>query len=130
MEKETKIAITFSIIFFIIVIAIIIYSVVLTTNTVEASSCPQTTGDFGVQPNMAGVVLQNCGTTKTEQCTFNNITSLSDAVNQCNAITGCNAFEYSFYTNIMNVIDINSKIISNENFDVYVRQNPVLINHT
>ena len=127
MESDVKISLTFCIIFFLIVVGIIIYTVVLTSNNIDPGSCPQTIGDFGVQPNTTGVVLQNCGTSKTEQCTFNNISSLNDAVNQCNAIQGCDAFEYSSYTNIMNVIDKNAKVISNNSFDLYVRQNPVMI---
>lgn len=127
METDTKVAIAFCIIFFIIAIGIMIYCVVLSTNKIDSSTCPQTTGDFGVQPNKSGAVVSICGTTKTEQCTFNNITSLNDAINQCNSIQGCEAFEYSFYTNIMNIIDKNNKIESNTNFDIYVRQNPIIL---
>lgn len=127
MDTDAKIAIIFCVVFFFLFIGVVIYCVYVSTHNIESGSCPHTTGDFGVQVNKSGLVLEICGTTKTEQCTFNNITSLSDAINVCNAVSGCEAFEYSSYDNMMNIIDKNSKIITSDTYDLYVRQNPIII---
>lgn len=127
MDNNAKISL-FAIIFLtIVIIALIIYSTSVRTSLINPNNCPSTTGNFGVTPLTSGVTINTCGPGLNEPCSFTDVLSLSQAINICNATEFCRAFVYNQNTHVMSIINPEDAVSQDENFDLYVRQNPLVV---
>ena len=126
ITNEEIILYTFLIFFFIIILFLIAYNVFLYTSMVLPENVPRIKGDFAVQTNRSGSVSKLCGSNADSVCLFTNISTLSDAINTCNALSEvCDNFTYSDLTQIMNIISSESITINPDGQDplnIYSRQ--------
>jgi hypothetical protein len=76
--------------------------------------------EYGIQPNMDGVLLNVCGPTGDQPCLFNTPT-VAQAIDQCNVLgTLCGQFAYVENTGQMRVIS-DSGQFSSVGTDTYLR---------
>jgi hypothetical protein len=116
-----------------------IYDDVTTKNTtISPSQCPKGITQFGVNVRSVGnIISTSCGTSGTDTCTFNNITSLGEAVDICNAnINICSVFSYSpnaindgqgNISGIMSIVTSAGGVSPSTSYDSYFLQIPSVL---
>lgn len=125
------------IIFFISSILFLILYLDARTNKISSENCPKILSDYALIPNVDPGTLKpqyTCTSTPngapgTSLCTFNGITSLTQATTICGLYTNnqCNGFAYNNSTNTMTIINTGYSIdstskVTEQNFDVYLKQ--------
>lgn len=125
------------IIFFITSILFLILWLDSKTNKISSENCPKVLSNYALIPNVDPGILKpqyTCGANPngapgTSLCTFNGITSLSQATSICGLYTNnqCNGFAYNNSTNTMTIINTGYAIdstakVTDQNFDVYLKQ--------
>lgn len=117
-----------------IITVVIVFGIMMYYYTKQSSEkilpsrCPVVKGLFGLVSGKIGSPLSICGNQSSSSCVFNNITSLTNAVNLCLSYpTLCNAFSYSASTNTVYFISPTSVLNNSNIFDTYVLQNNVTL---
>ena len=126
MSSDTSWIILTSSLTLIIIIFIFLYtfSSVYYTNQHVRVEC-NCYGDWGVFPNVGANTLNRCGPDNTQPCLFN-ISSLSEAVAQCNQVKDfCNSFVYNETTRQMSIVDSSTSFAS-PGVDLFVRQHGIV----
>jgi hypothetical protein len=111
-----------------------IYTSVTTSNKfINPSKCPKQTTEFGVTPlTLGNKILSQCGTDKSQVCTFSNIGNLSEAIDLCHQYANiCTSFSYAAGVlatttaskqGIMNIISATDGLSSSTIYDTYTQQ--------
>lgn len=106
------------VVFSVILLIVVIYQSAVLINP---NQCKSSFGNYGVFPSSEGSILNACGITKSEPCTFPT-SNLTEAVNICTADPLCKFFTYDELTGLM-YYNVNSTVTpSSDNFDVYAKQ--------
>lgn len=92
------------------------------------SQCGASYGTYSVDPGRSAQILQTCGSSANQPCTFTEIT-LSDAVALCDQNADkCDAFFFSEVTRNMSFLDITSDTIPTTWGGIYRRKvNPTTL---
>jgi hypothetical protein len=132
---DNYIYILFIIVFFIFFIFLLFENVVLSQILINPNECNKIFGSFGVKPNSAYVIssdelatISKCNPNGNSLCKMENVSSLQDAINYCNNYSSfCNAFVYSALDSTMFIVDSSQTLSQNYNYDLYQRQDKILI---
>ena len=122
---DNKVEIALLIIFAIIFGVYVIYTENKMKNYTLNTNCTKPSGIFSVENgntySSTDDVLETCYDGKTN-CIFNNVTTLTDAVNICNINELCKRFAYSSSTSTLTLLKTTSKYSANKNSDIYNRE--------
>ena len=94
-------------------------------NNVPSEFCNNPAGDFAVEPDSSSYnVLSVCGIDENSPCIFPNISTVSEAIKQCNLLPNvCNRFIHK--NNTMTVVSLAGDTIDSPGNHMFVRQNGV-----
>jgi hypothetical protein len=104
---------------------------------IDPNNCPKETTEFGVKPSQIGsTILETCGDTRDETCTFQEIATLQDAITICHFHSDiCFAFSFApatlpeadgTFSGTMSIIDTEGGHINSSIYDTYVQQISVI----
>lgn len=100
---------------------------------IDPNKCSKQNTEFGVTPSTVGnTILNNCGTSNDQPCTFSNISNLSQAIGKCNQFANiCNSFSYApgivvntdgSRRGTMNIVSSTAGFSASTLYDTYTRQ--------
>lgn len=94
-------------------------------NNVPSEFCNNPAGDFAVEPDSSSYnVISGCGVDENSPCIFPNISTISEAIKQCNLLPNiCNRFIHK--NNTMTVVSLTGDTIESPGNHMFVRQNGV-----
>ncbi len=138
METSIIILIITILILVILCIFFIYRSVRLQSTLINPNSCPKSNAEYGVYPETVGtLILDTCGVNRNEICTFNNVSTLSQAIDICHENAAiCTAFSYApgvyplengTFTGTMSIVNFSSGTMQSNTYDSYVQQIPTTI---
>jgi hypothetical protein len=94
-------------------------------NNVPVENCNNPAGDFAVEPDARSTNIESgCGADQKSPCIFQNISTVSEAIKQCNSLGNkCNRF--MFNNNTMTVVSLVGDTIESPGNHMFVRQNGI-----
>lgn len=123
-EKNTLGWIILSFVLAVFVIILLLLWVFYMWNDQNISSC-NCYGPYGLQLNLDGNALMQCGTGNNQTCTFIK-NSISDCVSQCDALSNiCQAFTFNALTSTMKIVQPNNLFFSSQT-NVFIRQSGMI----
>lgn len=118
----------FSVVIGIISIVIHIIFIYLLTKSekerIKNSNCPTIYGNFAVIPSKSSTGIKSeCPQNANSLCTFNDIQSISEAVQKCNTMAGiCKRFTYNTTSKIMSIVSDSVPLIDSNSDNIFIRQ--------
>lgn len=102
-----------------LVLLVILFMVLwIISETTKTTTIPPSEIEYGVVPNIDGVLLMNCGPDRNQPCLYSTQT-LSEAISQCDVLS-CERFVFVESTGTMRLVS-ETGLFSSIGSDIYVK---------